>query len=109
MSKNRYSVVANYITNLIYDRLGPGITDELILKSPMNEKRYRPNKLHYWLSDEIGDPMLATHIHSIMIFQRLAIANRFGWKRFRHIVDQVLPKTGSTMELPLELTDASEH
>lgn len=107
MSKNRYSVVANYTTNLIYDRLGPGITEELIKKTPKTEKGYRPNKLHQWLSDEIGDPMLATHMHSILMFQRLAIANGWGWKRFLHMVDQVLPRKGNTLELPLELTDAT--
>jgi hypothetical protein len=106
MAKNRFSVVANYTTNLIYDRLGPGITEELISKSPKNEKGYRPNRLHQWLSDDIGDPMLATHMHSILMFQRLAIANGYGWKRFLHMVDQVLPRRGSTLELPLELTDA---
>jgi hypothetical protein len=109
MNKNRYSVVANYTTNLVYDRLGPGITEELIRKTPMTEKGYRPNKLHQWLSDEIGDPMLATHMHSILMFQRLAIANGYGWKRFLHMVDQVLPRKGKTLELPLELTDSSER
>lgn len=109
MSKNRYSVVANYTTNLIYDRLGPGITDELIKKSPKTDKGYRPNRLHQWLSEDIGDPMLATHMHSILMFQRLAIANGYGWKRFLHMVDQVLPKKGTTMELPLEFIDPSER
>jgi hypothetical protein len=109
MGKNRFSVVANYTTNLIYDRLGPGITEELIRKTPKNEKGYRPNRLHQWLSDDIGDPMLATHMHSILMFQRLAIANGYGWKRFLHMVDQVLPRKGNTLELPLELTDASEQ
>jgi hypothetical protein len=104
MSKNRYSVVSYYTTNLIYDRLGPGITEELILKSPKNEKGYRPNRLHQWLSEDIGDPMLANHMHSILMFQRLAIANRYSWKRFLNMVDQVLPKRGNTMELPLEFT-----
>lgn len=108
MTKNRYSVVANYTTNLVYDRLGPGITEELIRKTPKNEKGYRPNRLHQWLSPDIGDPMLATHMHSILMFQRLAIANGYGWKRFLHMVDQVLPKKGSTLELPLEFT-GSEH
>jgi hypothetical protein len=107
MSKNRYSVVANYTTNLIYDRLGPGITEELIDKTPKNEKGYRPNKLHQWLSDDIGDPMLATHMHSILMFQRLAIRNGYGWKRFLNMVDQVLPRRGSTMELPLEFNDSN--
>jgi hypothetical protein len=109
MSKNRYSVVASYTTNLIYDRLGPGLTEELIKKTPMTDKGYRPNRLHQWLSDEIGDPMLATHMHSILMFQRLAIANGYGWKRFLHMVDQVLPRKGNTLELPLELTDSSER
>lgn len=107
MSKNRYSVVANYTTNLIYDRLGPGLTEELISKSPKNEKGYRPNRLHQWLSEDIGDPMLATHMHSILMFQRLAIANRYGWKRFLNMVDQVLPRRGNTLELPLEFTDST--
>lgn len=108
MGKNRFSVVANYTTNLIYDRLGPGITEELILKTPKNDKGYRPNRLHQWLSEDIGDPMLATHMHSILMFQRLAIANGYGWKRFLHMVDQVLPRRGNTLELPLEFTGPSE-
>ena len=109
MSKNRYSVVANYTTNLVYDRLGPGITEGLINKTPMNDKGYRPNRLHQWLSEDVGDPMLATHLHSILMFQRLAIANGYGWKRFLHMVDQVLPRKGNTLELPLELTDSNEN
>ena len=109
MSKNRYSVVANYTTNLIYDRLGPGLTEELIRKSPKNDIGYRPNRLHQWLSEDIGDPMLATHMHSILMFQRLAIANGYGWKRFLHMVDQVLPRRGKTLELPLDdLNDSTE-
>ncbi len=108
MSKNRFSVCANYTTNLIYDRLGPGITEELIRKTPKNDKGYRPNRLHQWLSDDIGDPMLATHMHSILMFQRLSIANGYGWKRFLHMVDQVLPRRGNTLELPLEFTGPSE-
>jgi hypothetical protein len=109
MGKNRFSVVANYTTNLVYDRLGPGITEELIRKTPKNDKGYRPNMLHQWLTDDIGDPMLATHMHSILMFQRLAIANGYGWKRFLHMVDQVLPRRGNTLELPLEFSDSSEQ
>jgi hypothetical protein len=37
MSKNRYSIVAHYTIDLVYARLGPGILDELIKKSPKNE------------------------------------------------------------------------
>ncbi|HKC01772.1 MAG TPA: hypothetical protein VKC17_00535 [Sphingomicrobium sp.] len=48
-------------------------------------------------------------MHAVLMFQRLAIANGYGWKRFLHMVDQVLPRKGNTLELPLELTDSSER
>lgn len=51
--------------------------------------------------------MLATHIHSVMMFQRLSNANGWGWKRFVHMVDQVLSKKGNTLELPLEFSEST--
>jgi len=102
MGKNRYSVVAKYTTDLIYDRLAPGLLAELKTKAPKNEKGHRSSKLHQWLTDDIGNPMLAQHIHSIIMFQRLAISNGHGWNRFVKSVDQVMPKKGQTLELPLD-------
>jgi hypothetical protein len=107
MGKNRYSVVAHYTRDLVYQRLGPGILKELEARSPKNEKGTRKNKLHQWLTEEIGNPMLAQHIHSLVMFQRLAIANGYGWHRFVKMIDQVLPKRGSTLELPFPEPDAS--
>jgi hypothetical protein len=101
MSKNRYSVVSHYTNNLVF---APGLLKELQSRSPKNEKGHRGNRLHQWLTEEVGDPMLAQHLHSLMMFQRLAIANGFGWQRFLHMVDQVFPRRGATLELPLEFT-----
>jgi hypothetical protein len=50
--------------------------------------------MHLWLSEDVGDTMLAQHLYTIMMFQRLAIANKHGWNRFLHTVDQVLPRRG---------------
>jgi hypothetical protein len=100
MSKNRFSIVAHYTRDLVYDRLGPGLLSELLRRSPKNEKGYRPNRLHQWLSEDIGHPLLAQHLYTLMMFQRLAIANGYGWKRFVQMVDQVLPKRGETLALP---------
>lgn len=108
MGKNRYSVVAHYTRDLVYERLGPGVLKELESKSPKDEKGNRKNRLHQWLTDDIGDPMLAQHLHSLIMFQRLAISNGWGWLRFLKMVDQVLPKKGSTLELPLSTPDPDE-
>ncbi|HEX3939045.1 MAG TPA: P63C domain-containing protein [Xanthobacteraceae bacterium] len=108
MSKNRYSVVGHYTNNLVFERLAPGLLTELQSRSPKNDKGHRGNRLHQWLTEEVGDPMLAQHLHSLMMFQRLAIANGFGWQRFLHMVDQVLPRRGETLELPLDFAGKDE-
>jgi len=100
MSKNRYSVCAHYTNDLVYDRLAPGLLQELQRITPKTEKGNRKNKFHQWLTQDIGNPMLAQHLHSIIMLQRLAIANGNGWAKFAKSVDLVLPKKGTTLELP---------
>jgi len=105
MKKNRFSVVAHYTRDLVYDRLGTGVLKELELRTPKNDSGTRPHKLHQWLSDDVGHPLLAQHLHSLIMFQRLAIASGHGWQRYVKMVDQVLPKKGDTLELPLSDPD----
>jgi hypothetical protein len=107
MSKNRYSVVAKYTIDLVYERIDKDLLKELQRKSPKDEKGQRKNRLHQWLTDDIGDPLLAQHLHSIIMFQRLALSNGFGWVKFVRMVDKVLPKRGSNMELPFNYDDLS--
>jgi len=102
MGKNRYSVVGHYTRDLVFERLGPGVLDELEKLTPKNELGYRDNKMHSWLSDDVGVPMLSQHMHSLVMFQRLALKRGYGWNRFVKMVDEVLPKLGSTLELPLD-------
>lgn len=101
MTKNRYSVVAHYTRDLIYERMAPGLLKQLEQKSPKDEQGNRDNKLHQWLTGDVGDPMLASHLQSILTLQRLALANNWGWTKFMRMVDQVMQKKGQTLELPL--------
>jgi len=106
MKKNRYSVVAHYTRDLVYQRMAPGLLKELEQKSPKDEKGQRDNKFHQWLTGDIGDPMLASHLQSILTIQRLALANGWGWNKFMHMVDQVMKKKGDTLDLPFNDLDA---
>jgi P63C domain len=101
MQKNRYSIVAHYTRDLVYERLAPGLLEELERKSPKNEKGHRKNKLHDWLTDDVGNPLLAQHLHTLMKFQELSIKNGYGWSKYVKMVDQVMPKRGANLELPL--------
>jgi hypothetical protein len=100
MQKNRFSVVAHYTRDLVFERMGPGVLKALEEKTPKNDRGYRPNRLHQWLSEDVGYPMLSQHLHALMMFQRLAITNGYSWKRFMQMVDQVLPKRGDNLSLP---------
>jgi len=101
MQKNRYSAVAGYTRDLVYERMADGLLKDLEKKSPVNEKGNRQHRLHQWLSDDLGNPLLAKHLQSLLTLQQLAIANGWGWQRFVKMVDQVLPKKGNTLELGL--------
>lgn len=100
MNKNRYSVVAHYTRDLVYERMAPGLLKDLESKTPKDEKGHREHKMHQWLTGEVGDPMLASHLQSLLTLQRLAIANGWGWQKFMHMVDQVLKKKGDSLDLP---------
>ena len=101
--KNRYSVVAYYTRDLVYERLGPGLLKELERKSPRNGDGQRTSRFHQWLTEDVGDPLLAQHLHSLVMLQRLALANGHGWQRFLNSVNLVLPKRGDTLGVPLEM------
>jgi len=105
MQKNRFSVVAYYTRDLVYERIAPGILEALEKKEPKNDKGRRKHKMQQWLTEDIGDPMLAQHLYSLVMFQRLAISHGHGWNRFLKMVDRVLPKRGNTIELPLNEPD----
>jgi len=101
MQKNRFSVVAHYTRDLVYERLAPGLLEELERKSPKDEKGYRKNKLHDWLTDDLGNHLLAQHLYTLMKFQQFAIVNGYTWNKYVKMVDQVMPKRGANLELPL--------
>jgi hypothetical protein len=100
MGKNRYSVVAHYTRDLVYERMAPGLLKELEGKSPRDDKGQRDNKLHQWLTPDVGDPMLASHLQSVLTLQRLCIANGWGWTKFMNMVDQIMKKKGQSFDLP---------
>lgn len=108
MRKNRYSVVAHYTRDLVYERVAPGLLAELEAKTPPNEKGQRPNKFHQWLTDDIGHPMLAQHIYALMMLQRLALNSGYGWNRFLKMVDKAMPRRGNTMELAFPEPDEQD-
>jgi hypothetical protein len=60
MKVNRPSVVGHYTNDLVYERLAPGVLEELQRRNPRDEKGHRATKHHQWLTEDIGNPALGS-------------------------------------------------
>lgn len=95
MKINRPSIVGKYTNDLVYERLAPGLLDELQRKNPKEESGRRKAKHHQWLTEDVGHPALAQHLYAVIGFMRVA----GSWDQFIRMMDRAFPKKGHTLEL----------
>jgi hypothetical protein len=100
LSVNRPSVVGKYTNDLVYERLAPGILEELQAKNPKDEKGHRKSRHHQWLTEDIGNPALAQHLYATIGFMRASTT----WEQFYRMMQRAFPKKNTTMLLPLSDT-----
>jgi hypothetical protein len=98
LSVARPGVVGKYTTDVVYERLAPGIVEELERINPKNDRGNRRTRHHQWLSEDIGHPALAQHIHAVIGFMRAST----GWDDFIRLLDRAFPKKGHTIPMLLE-------
>jgi len=93
----RPGVVGKYTNNIVYERLAPGILEELQRRNPKDEKGNRRGKHHQLLTDEVGHPALAQHLYAVIGFMRAAS----DWESFLRMLDRAFPRKNATLELSL--------
>ncbi len=96
ISSKRPRVVGRITKDIVYARLAPGIVKELEEKNPADEKGYRKARHHQWLTDDVGNPALAQHLHTVITLMKLSDS----WDKFYGMLNQAFPKRGDTLELP---------
>jgi hypothetical protein len=100
MKVNRPSVVGHYTNDIVYQRLAPGILEELQGRNPPDEKGHRRAKHHQWLTIDIGHPALAQHLHAVIALMRASST----WDQFQRSLQRAFPKKNETgyLEFPGE-------
>lgn len=93
---NPPQVVAHYTKDIVYARLAPQILDELEKRNPM-ENGKRRGKHHQWLTDDVGHPALAQHLHAVVTLMRVSRS----WDQFKEMLDLAHPRRNDTLSLPL--------
>lgn len=98
MSVARPGVVGRYTNDIAYERLAPGILEELQRLSPSQDSGGRLRKHHQHLTEEIGHPALAQHLHAVIGLMRASAT----WEQFKTMLDRAFPKKGTQLELLLD-------
>jgi hypothetical protein len=94
--KNPPQVVASYTKDIVYARLAPQIMEELERRNPIEGGR-RKSAHHQWLTEDVGHPALAQHLHAVITLMRVSR----NWNQFKGMLNIAHPKRGDTLQLPL--------
>ena len=91
--------VAHDTNDLVYQRIAPGLLDELRKKNPKLPSGNRPSKHYQWFTPDIGHPKLKEHLAAVMALMRAAA----NWGSFHRSLERSLPKKGEI--IPLNFDD----
>ena len=96
--RKRPILVGKITNDVVYDRLAPGVRQELHRLTPRDEKGRLKNRLFQRLTEDVGHPKLREHLASIIALMRAADS----WQQFKSMLDRALPRYGDTPYLPFE-------
>lgn len=98
-SSHRPGAAGMYTNDIVYERLAPGILAELEARNPKNSKGNRKGKHHQLLTDDVGHPALAQHLHALIALMRASS----NWDQFMLMVNTAFPKKNDTIMLDLQV------
>ncbi len=84
--------------NIIYDRLAPGVREELQREVPRNEAGRPTAKYFQKLTQNTGYPKLREHLGSVVTLMKLSDK----WEDFMDKLETIHPKFGQTIPMDLE-------
>ncbi|SDA51009.1 P63C domain-containing protein [Mesorhizobium qingshengii] len=85
-----------HLTNdIIYDRLAPGIREELRNTTPKLPSGRRKHHMHRKLTPDMGHPKLREHLASVTTIMRLSS----NYEEFKRNLDKIHPRYGETIAM----------
>lgn len=97
----RPSVIGRYTNDFVYDRLAPGVLEELKRLNPMMPEGYRKNKHHQWFTPDLGHPRLREHLAGVLALMRASP----NWDTFLRNLTRAYPKLNDQYRIDLEHQD----
>lgn len=96
------------VNKLVYERLPPGVLEELRARNPVvPELGARRHHHHQLLAPDLGQPVLSAHVAQVTAMMR----GSKDWEQFNEIFERAFPKPGDQIRLGLgdgERAEAAE-
>ena len=93
----RPSVIGHYTNDIVYQRLAPGVLDELRRLNPTLPSGARRHRHHQWFTAEIGHPKLREHLAGVTALMRASST----WDAFKRSLGRAFPKIDEQFTLDL--------
>jgi hypothetical protein len=81
-------VVGTLTNDIVYDRLAPGVKDELKRRTPRDSRGRHKQKLHQRLTPDAGHPALTEHLGAVVAIMQLSDS----WDEFKDKLNRIKPK-----------------
>ena len=94
----RPSVIGHYTNDIVYDRLAPGVLDELRKLTPRLPSGRRRNKFFQWFTPDVSHPKLKEHLIGVIALMRAAP----NWDGFKRSLVRAFPKRNEQISLALD-------
>jgi P63C domain len=88
ISTKRPIQAANLTNDIVYERLAPGVLEELKRIVPKDDKGRRKHKYHQRLTEDVGHPRLREHLNAVTALMRASD----DWQMFHRLLNRSLPK-----------------
>lgn len=99
LSVKRPGYVGKLTNELIYDKMPPGVLEELRKTNPVDpETKRRRRKHHQFLTEDIGNPHLERQMAAVIALMRAAPS----WAAFKRLFARAFPPPQMEIELPEE-------
>ena len=97
-SMKRPSVVGHYTNDIVYERIAPGLLEELRKVNPTLPTGRRQQRHHQWFTPEFGHPRLKEHLAAVTALMRAAP----NWPAFQRSLQRAFRKLNNNIPFPIE-------
>lgn len=97
---SRPSVVGKYTNDIVYERLAPGVLEELQRLNPPNAKGRRRHRHHQWLTEDVGNSSLRDHLMGVIALMKATPDGE--WSQFKRMLSRVYPRCNEQIEMALD-------